>query len=380
MTEASPSFPTLGKGGQALLVAACAILVIGALKVASTLLAPLALALFLAFLSFPLVFWLQARGWPSVLATVATMTINVAVVGVVVFLAFISVGDFEEKLPLYKERTQVLYESSIEWLETRGYASREDLSLDTIQPGAVFDFTRKSLASLMGIASNGALVILVMLFALLEAGSIPGKIRYIFGHSDGNPERFHKIVREILLYLWIKTLVSIATGVFVGVGAWIIGVDFPVLWGLLTFALNYIPTIGSILAAIPSVLLALVQLGWGAAAAFLGVTVVANVIFGNIVEPMLMGKRLGLSTLVVTLALVFWGWLWGPIGMLLSVPLTMVVKIVVQNIPDLSWVAVLLSDWKGTENDPRIEAAEEAMGDSAEKDGSKTDAEKLQEL
>jgi len=338
--------PVPGRGAQALLVAACAMVVIGGLKVAAPLVAPLALALFLAFLSFPLVFWLQAKGWPSVLATAGTLAMNLAVLGLLVFLAYISVGDFEEKLPGYQERTRVLYVTTVDWMESKGYASREELSLDLVKPEAVFDFTRKSLARAMDVLSNGSLVALVMVFALLEAAAIPAKIRMIFGHTEGDPERFHKIVREILQYLWIKTLASVATGVFVGVGAWIIGVDFPVLWGLLTFALNYIPTIGSILAAVPSVLLALVQLGWGAAAAFLGVTVAANVIFGNIVEPMFMGKKLGLSTLVVTLALVFWGWLWGPIGMLLSVPLTMVVKIVVLNIPDLSWVAVVLSDWQ----------------------------------
>jgi predicted PurR-regulated permease PerM len=353
----------MGRGAQALLVAACGVVVIGGMKAASTLLAPLALALFLAFLSFPLVFWLQARGWPSVLATAATLAVNLAVVGLVVLLAYASVGNFEEKLPGYQARTQALHSSVVDWLEERGYADREELSLDRIKPEAVFDFLRRSLARAMDVVSNGALVALVMVFALLEAAAIPAKIRMIFGRTDGDPARFHAIVREILQYLWIKTLVSVATGVFVGVGAWIIGVDFPVLWGLLTFALNYIPTIGSILAAVPSVLLALVQLGWGSAAAFLGVTVAANVIFGNIVEPMFMGKKLGLSTLVVTLALVFWGWLWGPIGMLLSVPLTMMMKIVVLHIPDMSWVAILLSDWNGEE--PEREAAEEKPADTS---------------
>ncbi len=122
----------------------------------------------------------------------------------------------------------------------------------------------------------------------------------------------------------------------------IIGVDFPLLWGMLAFLLNYIPTFGSILAAIPPVLLAMVQLGPGHAIAALAVFVMLNVLLGNFVEPYFMGRRLGLSTLVVFLSLVFWGWVWGPVGMLLSVPLTMIVKIMLENTEDLSWIAVLL--------------------------------------
>ncbi len=122
----------------------------------------------------------------------------------------------------------------------------------------------------------------------------------------------------------------------------IIGVDFPLLWGMLAFLLNYVPTLGSILAAIPPVLLATVQLGPGHALATALVFVGVNVVLGNFVEPHFMGRRLGLSTLVVFLSLVFWGWVWGPVGMLLSVPLTMIVKIMLENTEDLRWVAVLL--------------------------------------
>jgi AI-2 transport protein TqsA len=330
---------------QTLRAAAAGVIVIAGLKLGSVILAPFALALFLAFLSFPLVFWLQNKGWPSWLATLGTMAVNLLVVGALVFMVVISVGDFDESLPQYQAKTVALYDTSLQWLEGQDWFEPSELSLDMIKPESVFDFTRKGLLNLVDVLSSAALIFVIMLFALLEASSFPGKMRHILGHSEGDPERFHTIVREIVQYLWIKTVVSLATGLFVGIGAWIVGVDFPVLWGLLTFALNYIPTIGSILPAIPSVLLALVQLGWSSALAFLGVTVAANVIFGNIVEPMLMGKRLGLSTLVVTLSLVFWGWLWGPIGMLLSVPMTMVFKIVASNIPNAKWVAVVLSDW-----------------------------------
>jgi predicted PurR-regulated permease PerM len=140
----------------------------------------------------------------------------------------------------------------------------------------------------------------------------------------------------------LKTIFSLATGVAIWIWLAIIGVDFALLWGLVAFLLNYVPSIGSIIAAIPAILLALIQLGVGPAVlAGLGYVVV-NVVFGSILEPRFMGRGLGLSTLVVFLSLVFWGWILGPVGMVLSVPLTMIVKIAMESNEDTRWIAVML--------------------------------------
>jgi predicted PurR-regulated permease PerM len=154
---------------------------------------------------------------------------------------------------------------------------------------------------------------------------------------------FTKIIVDVQRYLGIKTLISLATGILIGVWVAILGVDFPILWGILAFLFNYIPSLGSILAAVPTLLLALVQLGPGPAALVGLGYVVVNVALGTFVEPYFMGRKLGLSTLVIFLSLVFWGWVWGPVGMLLSVPLTMVVKILLENSENFRWVAVLLA-------------------------------------
>ena len=122
----------------------------------------------------------------------------------------------------------------------------------------------------------------------------------------------------------------------------ILGVDFAILWGLVAFLLNYVPIIGSIIAAIPAILLALIQLGVAPALLTCLGYVVVNVIFGSILEPRFMGRGLGLSTLVVFLSLVFWGWILGPVGMILSVPLTMIVKIALESSDDTHWIAVML--------------------------------------
>ena len=140
----------------------------------------------------------------------------------------------------------------------------------------------------------------------------------------------------------IKTLISLVTGIFITIWLTIIGVDYPLLWGPLTFALNYVPNIGSIIAALPAVLLAIIQLGLMRALLAAAGYIVINLLMGSVVEPRFMGRGLGLSTLVVFLSLLFWGWILGPVGMLLSVPLTITAKIALDSRDDTRWIAVLL--------------------------------------
>ena len=151
-----------------------------------------------------------------------------------------------------------------------------------------------------------------------------------------------RLSEKVQRYVELKALMSLGTALTVGLWVWIIGLDYPLIWGVLAFLLNFVPNIGSILAAAPAVLLAIVQLSWGGVMAVLAGYVVANVFWGNGVEPRIMGRDLGLSTLVVFLSLVFWGWILGPVGMLLSVPLTMTVKIALDANEDTRWIAVLL--------------------------------------
>ena len=163
-----------------------------------------------------------------------------------------------------------------------------------------------------------------------------------FGNRLQNVERFGIMVKQVQRYLAIKTLISVATGICVGLWVSLLGLGFPLLWGLVAAIFNYIPNLGSILAAIPPVLFAIVQFGPGHAAVVAIGYLVINVVFANFLEPYLMGRRLGLSTLVVFLSLVFWGWVWGPVGMLLSVPLTVIIKIALENTEDFRWLAVML--------------------------------------
>ena len=133
------------------------------------------------------------------------------------------------------------------------------------------------------------------------------------------------------------------TGVLIWIGLELVGLDFAPIWGFIAFLLNFVPNIGSILAAVPGVLLALLQLDPTGVMIVIGIYVAVNMVVGNIIEPTIMGQRVGLSVLAVFLSLVFWGWMFGPVGMLLSVPLSMAVKFTAQANPQTRWLAVLLS-------------------------------------
>lgn len=334
-----------GPGARFLVVLASAVVLVAGLRAGAPILLPFFLALFLAILSLPIMLWLQRRGIPPALAIFLAVLVDVAVFGVIVLLASQSVADFQDRLPRYAIRLQTLYDSWIDALTERGVPVSEYLA-PLVSASAITDVVGSTLGRVAGFVLNTFVVVIIMVFMLAEATVFPKKFRAILGDVGEEGEdmgRLEKITGEVLEYLAIKTLVSLATGVCIGVFAWAIGLDFPILLGLIGFVLNYVPNIGSVLAAIPALLLSLIQFGtWGSILlAAVGYSVI-NVTFGNLIEPHLLGRRLGLSTLVVILSLIFWAWAWGPVGALLAVPLTMVVKIMLENTQDLRWLAVLL--------------------------------------
>jgi predicted PurR-regulated permease PerM len=331
-------------GARLLFTLACLVVVVYGLRYASTILLPSALALFLAVLSLPVMLWLRHRRVPAWLAIFIPVVMNIAVIGLLVLVASQSVSQFQTRLGFYARELQAMQTGWFQAIEVRtGVALAEYVTPALIDPGAVVDLARGAVGRAAQFVGTALMVFLIMAFMLSEATVFPEKFRFIMGDGESKKGRLTKVVTEVQTYLGIKTVVSLATGVVLGAWAWVMGLDFPVLLGLLAFLLNYIPTVGSIIAAIPAVLLSLILVGTAGHALLVALGyVVVNTLFGNILEPNLMGRRLGLSTLVVILSLLFWGWAWGPLGALLSVPLTVIVKIWLENTQDLRWVAILL--------------------------------------
>ena len=229
-----------------------------------------------------------------------------------------------------------------------GEASLSQALFARFEPGFLVDFVNRTLRATTAALSSFLVISLIVIFTLFEAATFGPKVRAAFG-SAGAEARFARAMHEIQHYMGIKTVISLATGLLIGVWVGVLNVEFAVFWGLVAFVLNFIPNLGSIIAAVPTTLLAMVEIGVGRGLLVALGYLVVNMVIGNFIEPPLLGRRLGLSTLVVVLSLVFWGWVWGPIGMLLSVPLTMVVKILLENTEEFRWVAVLLSDSRAGE-------------------------------
>jgi AI-2 transport protein TqsA len=333
-------------GAKFLFSLACLVVVVYGLKYAAAILLPAALALFLAVISLPVMLWLRKKGVPKAPAIVVPVLINVAVGGLLILVATQSFSELQKSLPIYLNTLQQLQLSWIESLEARTDLMLSDyLTVNLLNPAAVLGFAGGAVGRIAQALSMTFIVFLIMAFMLSEATVFPHKFRHLIagGDGDGDGDRFAKVVTEVQTYLGIKTVISLTTGIILGTWAYVMGLDFPVLLGLTAFLLNYIPTVGSIIAAIPAVLLSIILVGSVGHALLVGLGyVIVNTLFGNIIEPNLMGRRLGLSTLVVILSLLFWGWAWGPLGALLSVPLTVVVKIWLENTPDLRWIAILL--------------------------------------
>jgi predicted PurR-regulated permease PerM len=342
-------------GARLLFNLACLVVVVYGLRYAAAILLPSALALFLAVLSLPILLWLRRHGVPAWAALAVTTSLNVGVFGVLILIASQSVAQFQDRLGVYLAELQQLQTAWLDALDARtGLSVGDYIGGGFVDPQAVVAFARNAVGRAAQFLGMTFLVFLIMAFMLSEASVFPAKFRYVMG-GEVPPGRLTKVVSEVQSYVGIKTVISLATGLVLGLWCWVMDLDFPVLLGVIAFLLNFIPTVGSIIATIPAVLLSLILVGTVGHALLVTLGyVVVNLLFGNIVEPMLQGRRLGLSTLVVVLSLVFWGWAWGPIGALLSVPLTVVVKIWLENTQDLRWVAILL------DKSPPKESAERA--------------------
>ena len=330
-------------GARYLLILACLVVAIAGLRAAATLIIPLLLAVFVALLSLPRMVWLQRRGLPKILSVVTTVVADIALLAGVGFLVAGSVNEFTGQLPKYQTNLEQALSSLVSWVQARGVPLD---ATDFIDAGAVVDLVGGAVTRAAAVLQQFFLVALTTIFILFEAAYLPAKVRSALGARLDRFERLSRVASDIQQYLGIKTVISLATGILVGLWVGFLKIDFPVFWGLVAFFFNYIPNIGSIVASIPTVLIALVQFD-PTRAALVGIGyVVINVSLGNFLEPTLMGHRFGLSPLVVFLSLVFWGWVWGPMGMLLSVPLTIIVKIMLENTEDFRWLAILLGSGK----------------------------------
>jgi predicted PurR-regulated permease PerM len=345
---------TVQQKGSAIMVSAAIVVIIYGMQMAKVILVPFLVAVFLALITVRPMLWLQAKRVPSILAALLIVTMIMLILAMVGMILGTSIADFTAAIPVYQARLDVIIDGAVQFIakNIRGDGSVESLR-DMVDPGWAMGLVAGILNGLKDVLTNTFLIFFTMIFILLEASSGQTKFEAAFGRSDESLDRPRIFLQNLGRYLGIKTIVSLATGCCAGFVTWSIGVDFPLLWAMLAFLLNYIPTIGSIIAAVPAVLLALVQLGPGEAGATAVGFAAINVVFGNFLEPRLMGYGVGISPLIVFVGLVFWGWVFGPVGMLLSVPLTMTLKLALESDERTRWVAILIGSERDAEHELR---------------------------
>lgn len=326
-------------------VALAGLVIISAgMRAFASVLVPVLIAAFLAILLAPSVQALLKRNWPKGLAVVTTILGTV----IVAFLLTALVGDslvrFSRQVPEYATGVQGIKDDIFAWLSQRGIGrDLEGGVLDSaIDTSRLLALIRDVLGGVANLAGKGVIILLLAAFALLEMDRRQDVFEAALGKQTTVLATLRHYSTQVVQYLKVKTWMSAGTGLAIGLSLWLLGVDYPVLWGVLAFLLNFVPAVGSLIAAIPPILLALLQYGVGRAIGVVGAVLVVNIVFSNIIEPKVMGRSFGISPVTVLVALLYWAWVFGPVGMILAIPLTVALKIALEGNERTTWIAGLM--------------------------------------
>jgi len=327
--------------GNIILVLAAIVIILGALKMASVIVVPVLLASFIAIVISPIYAWLIQKGIPAAFALLAVIGGLMIIFSLAGVLIGSSVHSFSGNIPVYEAQLQIQLDVWTAKLNDLGIINGDIGTL--FNPSVLMKYSATLLKGAGSVLTNSFMILLIIAFMLLESTHFAQKLETAKGHGN-TMEQIDEVFSKIKHYMAIKAVVSLVTGLVITLLLMLIGLDYAILWGFIVFLFNFIPNIGSILAAVPAVLLALIQLGTWGAIEIATIYLVINITIGSIIEPRLMGKGLGISTLVVFLSLIFWGWLLGPVGMLLSIPLTITIKIMLYSQEPTRWLAVLMGN------------------------------------
>lgn len=346
-SDSSPTQPAEATGARrsprgfaGLGVAAAIVIVLAGAYAASGLVSQTLLGLMLAVAVLPVLRAARRWGLPTPMgAALASLCLLVvgSLFGVLLTFAATQLGRI---LPRFRAALGRALVDLHAWFEAHDI-DRLSTVLDDGLDVSRFEVLPRLLDAAASIGSLGY-VLLVAMFALFEAPTFEAKWRRVTSTEPTAQGEAAKVLFDVQRYLLVKTGICAGTGILVGLWTALLGLEAATLWGFFAYALNYIPFLGSFIAGVPPTVVALVTVdfvtGFGVA---VGVLVI-NVLMGNVLEPRVMGRAMGLSPLFVLLSVALWGWVLGPIGALLSVPLTVIVKLILERSDRYAWVAVLL--------------------------------------
>lgn len=335
------------------------VVIVAGMRAARELIVPFLASLFLTVICYPALEWLQKKGMSTLFSLFVIIVVVSVTLLVVVAVVGSSLQNLTQNMDEYREALETKTVVLKSYLVDKGVINDSENSPENADSAAdsKVDFGiqifQRFLTDLAGLFSDIFWVLLITVFMLMEASSFPAKLAEITGNNPSRSNQADQIRIAIWQYATLKTMISMMVGGGVVILLKILDVDYALLWGLIAFFFNFIPNVGSVIAAVPGVGMAIIQHDLATAIyALIGYALI-NLVFSNIVEPRVMGKGMGISALVVFLSLIFWGWVLGPVGMILSVPLTMIVKIILETSDSTRWVSILLSgDTFGSEQLP----------------------------
>ncbi len=314
---------------------------------------PFALAIFISYVLNPVIQYFEDRRMPTFFAILLAIVLTFLVLNLFGWLIYTSIKSFASEFPQYEDRLSRLLDNVLHFLNIPREVLNAEASpqgkiqwLNSLQGLSLNKLILNTLGSMLNFMSNTFLVLLFLLFILIGRNQLTLKVQLAF-----QPETAMRIAavlnninRQIQKYLIAKSLISLTTGILFGVVLTLFGVEFALIWALLAFMLNFIPNIGSVIATVLPLTVALIQFSSVAEVFWIAICLVAiQMIIGNFLDPRIVGRSLNLSPLVVLFTLIFWGWLWGIIGMFLAVPIAVVIKIIFENIKPLRFISVLMS-------------------------------------
>lgn len=335
---------TLSPLSRLLLTLAAAVAILAGMRAAAPVIGPVAIALLITIAWSPASQWLQRRGWPPIVASLTGTLIAIVVLALLVLLIWSSLLQLQGNLPEYEPRVAALRDSLGGLLSRLPFETSNLLNSESLQPQALVRYALKFVGGITSTAGNLGILVLIMTFLMIESVRYPQKLRDALHGTTESRQRLDEFVQRMRSYVQINTLFGMMAAIVNTLLLLVLGVDLAIFWGVLSFLLSFLPNIGFLLALAPPALLALLQFGLARALMVVVGFIVINFVIDNVIKPRHFGGSLDISPAVVVISLVFWGWLLGPVGALLAVPLSISVRLLVESYEDSRWIGHLMSD------------------------------------
>lgn len=344
--------------GNWLLMAAALVIVVAGMRAIAEILNLVFMSALIAFLCMPLMHWLRAKGLSKMLALGLVMLLIIVIVGALVVFLTISTNQVIDQLPVYEERLEAFEVTIQEQLENPDIAAVYDNVIESFSFQPLISIAIQSLRIFIQSLSNVVLVFFIIFFMLMDAFALPQRVRAAAPELRPSITRFTIYIQSVQQYMRIRAIFGLVIAALQTLLMLVMGVDFAVQWGVLSFIGNFIPNVGFIIGLVPPAIIALLELGVGPMMILIVLYTLINNVIENWLLPQFMGEQLNVSALAIFISLLFWVWVLGWPGAILAVPLTLLVKIVLlDSRDDLRWLSALISAPEaqpGEEQDPTV--------------------------